>query len=122
MQNHVRVPPDDDAVVPCFRDFPQYFPLAHEHFRMPPRIIRRLAETVPVSQLVMAPAVPVYHPADVFRVQSLLVCQGLDDFPVIIVPAQQVRKPLAQFPAAAAELAADSNDSDPHAAQTPLYG
>ena len=79
---------------------------------------RLLAEAVAVGQLVLVPSVAAQHLVQVFRTHTLVFRQCLDDFPVIIVPSQQIRQAFPQFPPAAAELPADRNN--PHILITPF--
>ena len=63
-------------------------------------------ETIPESQLVLMPAVAAQHLMHIFRIQALFLRQRLDDFPVLIIPVQQVSQAFPQFSSAAAKLPA----------------
>ena len=111
LQNDVCIPADYDAVIAGFRDILNDFTLPQEEPGAHTVVEAQLREAVAVCQLHVVPAMVAQGLPHMFRTHSLILREGLNDLFIIIVPAEKVREPFAEFTPSAAKLSADCDDS-----------
>ena len=104
------IAPDNDTVVSRLCNLLNDPPLAHKKLSAQTMVKAHMGKAVLIGKLDIVPAMMTQHFTDVIGVHALVLCEGLDDFLIVIVPAQKVGETFAQFPATAAELPADGDD------------
>ena len=111
MQNDVSVSADNNTVVPRFSNLPDDFTLTQQKRGTHTVIKANVREAVFIRQLYIVPAVTAQRFLYQFLIHPLVFRKCFNDFLIIIVPAQKIREPLAEFSSSAAKLSADCNNT-----------
>ena len=110
LQQHIRVAPDDDAILAQRRDAFDHPPLLQQQLYLPlPRIGGRTERAAKIQRIIL-PAVIVQTGFHISLVQPAVLRNRGDNLAVVIVILQQIRQPLAQLASAAAEFPADGDN------------